>query len=101
MNHSRQEQIFVLNKNLKLSQSVLLIGLSLHRRRVVVGKLELKLLPTENCQPSYELGDLMASFIDRGVDVVIVTKGGALHNRAVGVAMFRDVIGDTVGREMD
>jgi len=58
-----------------------------------VGKLELELLPTENCQPSYELGDLMASFIDREVDMVIVTKGGALHNRAVGVAMFRDVMG--------
>jgi metal transporter CNNM len=72
-----------------------LIGLDFLGQQVSVGDLELEGLMTVGA--SVHLSDIIGIFRDRQAEMVIITEGGGIKDRVLGVVTFRDVIGSVIG----
>ena len=75
-----------------------LIGLDFQQQDVMVGQLELEGLRT--VKPGVNLADVVGIFRDRQAKMVVVTEGGGIEDKALGIVTFRDVMGGVIGKEM-
>lgn len=75
-----------------------LIGLDFQEQHVLVGELELE--PLRTVGAAVNLADIMGAFRVRQVEMVVVTEGGGVEDRALGIVTFRDMMEGIIGREM-